>query len=275
LLVRRRQVKDVNQEAHTAQGKPVLNREDFQRLLAAAYLLQAHPLQAHHIQAQYVQAHYDCQPSIRPVEPVSASPASSFAARAILQKRTPSAMIRERQIQAGQPVPGDVAAKHPYPVRLVRFVGSTVPHRINILLRRSMSWRTVEALAIAIVFFMMMGMSIHRLSAIRGRTSLASGMPEEQNDGQLAGPTQKALASPSPVATLNSRPSPSESDIVAQDIVIRHQKRVANLPAQPGVRFTSGRDADAFAADTVVQYGSDVKMWSRKPARAPLNRSGQ
>jgi hypothetical protein len=258
----------VNQEANTAQGKPVLNREDFQRLLAAAYLLQVHPLQAHH-----VQTHYDCQPSIRPVEPVGASPVSSFAAGAILQKRTPSAMIRERQLPAAQPALGDETAKRrPYPVRLVRFVGSTVPRRMNVLLRRSMSWRTVEALAIAIVFFMMMGMSIHRLSAVRGRTSLASGMLEGQNE---VPPTQNAPASSQPVATLNSRPSPSEADIVAEDIVIRHQKRVANLPAQPGVRLTSGRDADTFAADTVVQYGSDVKMWSRKPERAPLNRLGQ
>jgi len=261
----------VNQEAKTAQGKPVLNREDFQRLLAAAYLLQVHPPQAHR-----VQAHYDRQPSIRPIEQVGASPASSFAAGAILQKRTPSAMIPERQLQAAQPVPrGETAKRRPYPVRLVRFVGSTVPRRMNVLLRRSMSWRTVEALAVAIVFFMMMGMSIHRLSAVPGRTSLASGMPEEQNDVQLARPTQKTLASSQQAATLDSRQSPGEADIVAKDIVIRHQKRVANLPAQPGVRLTSGQDADIFAADTVVQYGSDVKMWSRKPERVPLNRLGQ
>jgi hypothetical protein len=177
-------------------------------------------------------------------------------------------MIREQQLQADQPVPGkEIAKQHPYP---------TVPHRMNVLLRRPMSWRTVEALAIAIVFCMMMGLSIHRLSAVPGRTSLASGMLEEQNDVQPARPTEKVLASSQPAVTRNSRQSPTggEADIVAEDIVIRHQKRAVNLLGKPGVRLTFGRDADIFAADTVVQYGSDVKMWSRKPERATLNRLG-
>ena len=52
----------MNQEANNAPGKPVLNPENFQRLLAAAYLLQMHN---------------DGQPSFRPIQPVSASHASS------------------------------------------------------------------------------------------------------------------------------------------------------------------------------------------------------
>jgi hypothetical protein len=249
-------------KANKAQDKPVLNPEGFQRLLAAAHLLQVHN---------------DRQPSIRQVEYVDANPASSFAAGAIVQRRTPSVMIREQQLQAGQPVPGDeIAKQHPYPARLAPFVGPTVPHRMNVLLRRPMSWRTVEALAIAIVFCMMMGLSIHRLSAVPGRTSLASGMLEEQNDVQPARPTEKVLASSQPAVTRNSRQSPSggEADIVAEDIVIRHQKRAVSLLGKPGVRLTFGRDADIFDADTVVRYGSDVKMWSRKPERARLNRLG-
>jgi hypothetical protein len=254
----------VNQEANKAQDKPVLNPESFQRLLAAAFLLQVHN---------------DRQLSIRPVEHVGQSHASSFAAGTIAQKRTPSVMMRERQLQACQPdvVPGnEITKQHPYPAGLVRHVGPTVPHRAKVLLRSPMSWRMIEPLAIAIVFCMMMGLSIHRLSAVPGRTSLASEMREEQNDFQPARPTQKVLASSQPVMARNSRQSPSggDADIVAEDIVIRHQNRAVNLFGKPGVRLTFGRDAGIFAAGTVVQYGSDVKMWSRKPERATLNRVG-
>ena len=131
-----------------------------------------------------------------------------------------------------------------------------------------MSWRTVEALAIAIVFCMMMGLSIHRLSAVPSRITLASGMLDEQNERPR--PTEKVTASSQPVVGQNSRP-PSrggEADIVAEDIVIRHQKRLVNLPGKSGARLIFGQDA---AANSVVQYGSDVKMWSRKPERANLN----
>jgi hypothetical protein len=171
---------------------------------------------------------------------------------------------------------------------------------MNILLRRPMSWRTVEALAIAIVFCMMMGVSIHRLSALPGRTSLPSGMLEQRNASQSGRPRAKVLASfQQRVGTGNSRQSPDggEADIVAEDIVIRYQKRAVNLPGQvakkptsspvqaqllppknttskPGVRLTFGRAADMVAADTLVQYGTDVKMWSRDPKRPGLDRLG-
>jgi hypothetical protein len=139
-----------------------------------------------------------------------------------------------------------------------------------------MSWRAVEALAIAIVFFMIMGLSIHGLSAVPGRTSMTSGTLDGQNDLQLARPTEEALASSQPVVTRNPRQSPGgrEADIVAEDIVIRHQKRAVELPGNSSLGLTFGRDADIFVADTVVQYGYDVKVWSKKPERAPFNRSG-
>lgn len=133
-----------------------------------------------------------------------------------------------------------------------------------------MSWRTVEPLAIAIVFCTMMGLSIHRLSAVPDRTSLASGVPEKQNDFQPAKTTVRALASSQAVVTSNSRQSPigGEAHNVAEDIVIRHQKRGVKLIGKPGAQLTFGRDADFFAADSVVQYGPDVTMWSRKSERA-------
>lgn len=254
----------MNQEANKAQDKPVLNPQSFQRLLAAAYMLQVHN---------------DRQTSIRPVQHVDTRLASCLAAETVVQKQTPAVMTRERKLQAGPPdsAPGNEMAKqHPYPARPVGIVRLSTAHRMNVWLRRPMSWRTVEALAIAIVFFMIMGLSIHGLSAVPGRTSVALGTPAGQNDLQLARPTEEALASSQPVVTRNPRQSPggSEADIVAEDIVIRHQKRAVDLPSKPSARSPFDRDADIFAPDTVVQYGYDVKVWSRKSERPTLNRRG-
>jgi hypothetical protein len=124
-----------------------------------------------------------------------------------------------------------------------------------------MSWRTVEALAIAIVFCMMMGVSIHRHSDLSGGTSLPSGMLEQRNAPQLA--RASAFASPEqPVVTRYSRQSVSqtEADIAAEKIVIRYQRNAFS------------HDPYMLAADTVVRYGDDVTMWSRNPKRAGLDR---
>jgi hypothetical protein len=115
----------------------------------------------------------------------------------------------------------------------------------------------------------MMGLSIHRLSAVPSRTSLASEMLDEQHE--RARPTERVTASSQPIVGRDSHQSSSggEADIVAEDIVIRHPKHLVNLPSKLGVPLIFGPDA---AVDTVVQYGSDVKMWSRKPGRATPNR---
>jgi hypothetical protein len=252
----------VNHANAKAQDKPLLNSESFQRLLAAAYLLQKHN---------------DQQPSIRP-QLLGASQTSCFSAGKIIQKRTPAVMIRDRQLEAGQPdaIAGNqTARKRTYLARLVPFFRSAVPHRMIVLLRKPIYWRTVETVAIAIVFCMMMGLSILRLSAVPGRTSLASGVLEKQDNFQPTRAAEPILALSQTVAPLNSRESPrgDETGIVAEDIVIRHQKRAVNVPGKPGLRLTSGRDTGIFAADTVVEYGSDVTMWSRKHG-ATLNRLG-
>ena len=71
-----------------------------------------------------------------------------------------------------------------------------------------------------------------------------------------------------------SRIAPWRRDgYVAEDIVIRHQKRAVNVAGKPDLPLTSGRGMGVIAADTVVQYGSDVTMWSRKHG-AILNRLG-
>ena len=257
----------MNQEAKTAQDKPVLNAGSFQRLLAAAYMLQLHN---------------DRRSS---VQPIGAVHASAFAAGAIVQQRTPSVMIRGPQPQADQLG----AVPFVSPNNSDKFTGRTDQTR-----------RAVEALAIAIVFCMMTGMSIHRLSARSGHTSLASGMLEQRNGYHPSGPMPKLLASSQqPVVTRNSRQSPNgaEADSVAQDVVIRYQKHAVNLPGQaakkptsspvqaqllpprnttskPGGRSTFGRDADMLAADRVVQYGADATMWLGKPKRSGFDRLG-
>ena len=252
----------MNHATDKAQHAPVLNRESFQRLLAAAFLLQEHS---------------DRRPSIRPQ--LLPSQASSFSAGKIIQKRTSAVITRDRQLEAGHPdaIAGNqTVMERPYlPRRLAPFFRSAVPPRISILLREPIYWRTVETMAIAIVFCLMTALSILRLSAVPNRTSLASGVLEKQDNFQPARAVEPILELSQTVAPLNSRESPrgDETGIVAEDIVIRHQERAVNVPGKPGLRLTSGRDTGSFAVDTVVEYGSDVTMWSRKP-RATLNRLG-
>jgi hypothetical protein len=249
---------DVNQETNKGQPKPVLNQEGFQHLLAAAYLLQAH---------------LDRQPSIRPVHRQEASHASSSSADKIVQKRPPTVMIQDRRLQVGQPA---AILDHEEATEALIRLGwhqlDTVPRGKNALLRRPTLWKTAETLAIAIVFSVMMGLSISRLWTVPSRTSLVSRKLDEPNE--RARPTEKVI--PSSQAVVGGYAGQSsgvgEADIVAEDIVtrvIRHQERLVNLPRKPGVRLVFGTGA---AADTVVQYGSDVKMWLRTPERAALNR---
>ena len=146
---------------------------------------------------------------------------------------------------------------------------------MTVLLSTPIYWRTVETVAISIVFCLMTGLSIIRLSAVPDRTSRASGVLEKQDNSQPTRAAERILALSQTVAPLNSRESPrgDETGIVAEDIVIRHQKRAVNVPRKPGLQLTSGRDTNIFAADAVVEYGSDVTIWSRKP-RATLDRLG-
>ena len=263
----------MHQEAKIAQDKPVLNVESFQRLLAAAFMLQSHN---------------DRRPSVQPIGAVHTSP---------FQQRPPSVMIREPQLQADQPdtVPGDeIATEPPHPGRLPA-PEPTVLRRMNILPKKamSMSWRTVDALAVAIVFCMMMGLSIHSLSALPGNVSLSLGVLEQRNISQPARLTPRISASDrQSLVTQHSRQSRAdgEGNIVAEDTTIHYQNRAVSLHGQaadkptispmqaqllppknttstPRVRLTLGRDAGTLAAGTVVQYGVDVTMWSRTPKR--------
>jgi hypothetical protein len=291
----RRSTRDIGQGVNQeAQDKPVLNAESFQRLLAAAFILQV-------------------RNDRTSVQPIGAGYTYPFAAGAIVQKRTPSVLAREPGLQTSRSdfVPAtspDVSAKSAarldqpfapsspglapavtetaianelakrqhaaagngilprsaslkrstrYSEGLMPLVGSMVPHATNIFVSRAMVWRTVEALAIATVFLALVGMSIYRLSALTSRTPLPSEMPEQRNAFQPGRPAANVLTSyPLPVTTRTSRQAVDggEGDIVAKDIVIRYPKPAVNLP--------------------LVQYGADVSMWSRSPNGANLDGLG-
>lgn len=291
----------MNREINKVQDRPVLNVESFQRLLLAAYLLQGHN---------------DGRPSVHPIG--EGSP-SSFAAGAIVQKRTPSMIIRESlpqvcrpdalsfefssnsdkftgsdqprrvttspeitSVAAKIPIAHGVVQEHLLPASLAPVVEATIRHRVDILLSVPISWKMIETLSITIVFCMMTGLSIHRLSAFPSRSSLSW----TRNTSQSANTPATALGSSQPVAMKNSRLSSARggADIVAEDFVIRYQKRAGSYPGRAATKPTSpmavpvfspeakmsrlsdrlslSRVSDMLPADSVVRYGADVTTWS-------------
>ena len=188
-----------------------MDAESFQRLLAAAYMLQAHPDRP-------------------PLEPIGAGRTRSFVGGAIVQKRTPSLLIRGPRIPASRShavpftfpnvVPGSAGRKRsPLPPRtLIQLVEPAVRHTMNIFVSRPMSWRTFEALAIAMVFCALAGVSIHRVSPLPGRTRYRAEMSEQRHASQRVTSAAKVLASADqPAVTLKSRRSTDgEADVVAR-----------------------------------------------------------
>jgi hypothetical protein len=147
-----------------------------------------------------------------------------------------------------------------------------------------MFWKRVEAFAIAVVFCMMMGMSIHHLLAFPGGTSPPSGILEPRDASRLARSTpQVSASSQQPAATRESRQShdhdEEEANVFGEDLVIQYQAPTASSPgpaekplplknttSKSGVRNAIGHDAEMLA-NTVVQYGDDVTMWSLAPSK--------
>jgi hypothetical protein len=148
-----------------------------------------------------------------------------------------------------------------------------------------MFWRTFEALAIAMVFCALAGVSIRRISSRPGRTTHPAEMSDQRNASQRVTPAARvlALAEPPAVTLKSRRATDGKADVVAQDIVIRHQKRAMdfhgsamnkptggtvhaqllppeNTTLKPGVRFTFGKDADMLAADTLIRYGGESSV---------------
>jgi hypothetical protein len=272
----------VDQETKKAQEKPVLSAESFQRLLAAAYLLQVD--------------------KDRPVlQPIEAGHTNLFRAGAIVQKRTPSLLAGQPRVLAsrssapfhsssdsdkgaeicpphvstaprlatevtgvslGKPMSeGQRAAQfRSYSGWLMPLVEPTVLHATKIFAGRVMFFRGVEALAIAAIFFAVIGVSIHRsLSANPGSTSMLAEMPGQQSSPLPAMPVSKLLASgQEATVTLSFRqlPHAAEADTVAEDAVVHYLKQALDLPGQ------SANKPAMLASEKVVQYGPDVTVWS-------------
>jgi hypothetical protein len=230
--------------SHKIYSKPSLDAESFQRLLAAAFILQS--------RAEWIAR-----------KPVRTVDAKRFAARAIAQTaiaQTPSRRVRPSLARPGAwSEATDVSS-----------------------LSGPMLWKAVEALTIAFVICLMMGLSIHHLLA-DPRGSSASGMLQTRDADRLTGSTPQALlssvmaSSQQPDATQKSRNSQDdgEGEVNAydEDLVIHYRPRTANFPEAIGKGMTGGAalaqrsprqhmQEAALFTEKVVQYGDDVTMWS-------------
>jgi hypothetical protein len=258
----------VKQNVEKAKCKPVLSEQDFQRLLSAAFTLQAQ------------------NDSLR-LMLGAASQTSSFTARAVVQRRTPSlsllrnkkaenqrvhsvrllvTSLKKNAAQVGISTRRRVAAAAPF---LARERDRVLAGLVDA--GRLLRWRTAEALAVAAVFTMVVSASIRHVSSFR-----ASGAP-------LAVPqdtaTKKDLALPGQAgARLKSQLAIRDGDFVAKDVVIRYYKHTSpssdrtvkrlisdRIPAtqrlpqsitnlKTGVQYTLGREDAMLAADTIVRY---------------------
>lgn len=269
----------MNQESNESSGRPVLNAESFQRLLAAAYLLQVHSDHTHNDRAK--------------LQPTVAERTRAFAAGAIVQSRTqrrtphlsaaqqsapvmtsisPTSQIVEAQHAACLVVADRISVDHAvlarsevpeqsprYAGRRTRLAGHMAPQS------KATLWRGVDALAISAVFLAIVGVSIHGLWASRGPVPPSSGMLSSQ----AARPVAEALTSSQHPAPQASRQSLEqiEADVVAEDTVIRYPAHVVS-PASQAAR--KPRNAGTLAADIVVRYGSDAKMWSGSSKRMEM-----
>ena len=213
--------------SHKIYSKPSLDAESFQRLLAAAFILQS--------RAEWIAR-----------KPVRSVDAKRFAARAIAQQTTHS--IRPSLARPGAWGEADAVSRPSGP----------------------MLWKMVEALAIASVFCLMMGISIHHLLA-DPRGSSPEGMPQTRDAGRLTSSTSQ------PDATRKSRQSQDEGEgernTYDEDLVIHYRPRTTNLPGSIGKGITGrstlaqndprqNTEEAALVTEKVVEYGDDVTMWS-------------
>ncbi len=269
----------MSQDAKAEPAQPVLNAETFQRLLTAAYMLQVH---------------HDRRLSVQSIGPTKASPP---AAESVLQHRISAVMIAGQDLHAGQPdtaFSGEAAKKHVYSVWLEPSIEPKVARNVHILSKNALSWKMAEPLAIAIVFCVMMALSIHRLSAHPGNVSLATGTLESRNVSQPARLAEGVSATDRQTLTRRNSLQPGErkeaniiADFIAKDTTIHYLNRSIGLHAgaadepramqaahlvsaentisSPRVGFPSRRAAGRITADAVVQYGPDVTTWLTKP----------
>jgi hypothetical protein len=209
--------------------RPILDAEGFQRLLAAAFILQSQNISSR-VETRF--AGYSLDNSTAPVVRTELALVVPVAP---LQKRTPS--LRQ---------PSGLSARF----RLALQQPS-----------KPMLWRASEAFAVAIVFCLMIVLSIRRVSPFGSDPSLRSVLAGRRSTG---GETQevKLVSQQQPLATL--RPSQHRNPgMTGRDFIVDYRRRpersgqpaqVVKVPPQPGVRLTFGVGTDMIAADTVVRY---------------------
>ena len=214
-------------------SKPTFDAEDFQSLLAAAYILQS-------------------SSNRTPEWRISVAAANAFAAGAILQKQTPSiqpSLGRSRPFREANAVPN---------------------------LTGLMFWKRVEASAIAVVFCLMMSMSIHHRLTSLGRASPAAEILETRDAARLESSAPKIVASSQQAVAARKarqRHDDEEADEFADELVIHYRAPTASttlsqpFPAksrtsESGARIAISQQAKLVANNKVVQYGDDVTMWS-------------
>jgi hypothetical protein len=242
--------RDVIHETQKTYSKPTLDADSFQRLLAAAYILQSRGERA-------------------PVLPISAIDTNSFIANAIVQKRIPSVRLSSTRSSA--------------------LAEANLVHKFaRVMVWNRMVWKRIDAFAIGIVLCTMMGMSIHHLLAFPGRTA-PSTIGEPRDVSPLTTSTPEVLASSEqPAATPKPRQSrDDDADEFGEDVVIRYQAPTANRVGRPARVFPSKNtnstqslriavdNGAEMLSDAVVHYGDDVTMWSsRQSKKFALDRSG-
>jgi hypothetical protein len=179
------------------------------------------------------------------VRPIGAPDDNAFTATAIHQERTPS--IRTVSGRSDRTTEANIA---PRPTGL-------------------MFWKPVEALGIAVVFSLMMGMSIHRVLASSGRTSQVPAILEAREASPLPSSVPKVL--------ISSRQNAAAQESIGNDLVIHYRTptTATRTTSRPGPQIVVERQ-EKLATKWVVQYGDDVTMWSSgelSPGQLPLGRS--
>jgi hypothetical protein len=244
----------VNEEGGTAQDRPILDRpildeDGFQRLLAAAYILQP---QKQHPRAQ----------------PMAAAPKRPFAAGKIIQKRTPSLLVRNS----------------PPPASWTPSWTMSAP----------IFWKASEALVIAAIFVVA---AVSILSPLSARTTHSAEATEQRVAYERAtaaakvwGPARQSLVKLGSSQS-SSQVSDGKNRLTAADIIAGYEKENDDTdlrspavekpatdlarplptgsrlsqsrtfdgpPLKSGARLAFGRDADMLAAATVTRYGPDA-----------------
>lgn len=219
-------------KTQTVCSKPTLNAEEFQSLLAAAYILQS-------------------SSSRTPQWRVSAAAANAFTAGAILVKPTPSiqpSLSRSRPFREANAVPNPTGRMFWKKVEasaiaavFCLMMSMSIHHRLTSLGRAFTAAETLET---------------------GDAASLESSAPRVMPSSQQAAAALKA----------GQRHDDDEADVSADELVIHYRAPAVvttlsqpfaakSTTSEPGARIPIGQQAKLVAANKVVQYGDDVTMW--------------